>query len=109
MNQQKPGREMPTGALRLAVQSPEEAHLSHLHDRVLAALRPAGLPLPPPRPPPWGSPLQAVVRVGDRRSHTDPTGPSRSLHTGHAWEPPGPHASLPEPRAAATAAAATGP
>lgn len=56
MNQQKPGREMPTGALRLAVQSPEEAHLSHLHDRVLAALRPAGLPLPPPPPPTVGLP-----------------------------------------------------
>lgn len=62
---------------------------------------------PGPRPP--VPTLRAVVRAGDRCSHTDPTGPPRPCTPGHAWEPPVPYTFLPDPLAAATAAAATGP
>lgn len=59
----------------------------------------------PRHPLPWA----VVSGVLDRRSHTDWQGFYLALHMRHAWEPAAPYTFLPDPRAAATAAAATGP
>lgn len=53
--------------------------------------------------------LWAMLRVVDRHSHTDPKGFTFPCILGHAWEPPVLCTLLPDPLAAATAAAATGP
>lgn len=107
VNQQKPGRRRPAGALRhgCAAGRASEVHKKHTSPFcVVLGLRPAG---PRPHCPRGGPRPRAVVKWGTGRSLQIQPGRPRS-HTRGTWGtagPPPPYLS----RAAATAAPRTGP